>query len=275
MSGVPAPKRSTTRTAVLPARRGMPELGRILPSGRSLLLGFLLLAVAGAAYAVARETSVFAVQTVEVRGGTPALRAQVRAALAPALGKSLLQVDDNTVSRALAPLPGVRTFSFDRAFPHTLRVVVHREEPVLILRQVPGKNAFLVAASGRVIRPLAHAQLSSLPRLWVTKSSVHVAVGEHLGSASGRGRLGPVAPARRPASGRGARRPDRREGADARPRRRARAAARRGRRPASEARDRAAHPPPDRAAAAGGGYLDVSVPERPVLSSNPQVGGRG
>jgi hypothetical protein len=33
------------------------------------------------------------------------------------------------------------------------------------------------------------------------------------------------------------------------------------------------------AAAAGGGYLDVSVPERPVLSSvlstYPQVGGRG
>jgi hypothetical protein len=27
------------------------------------------------------------------------------------------------------------------------------------------------------------------------------------------------------------------------------------------------------AATAGGGYLDVSVPERPVLSSNSQVGG--
>jgi hypothetical protein len=29
------------------------------------------------------------------------------------------------------------------------------------------------------------------------------------------------------------------------------------------------------AATAGGGYLDVSVPERTVLSSDPQVGGRG
>jgi hypothetical protein len=29
------------------------------------------------------------------------------------------------------------------------------------------------------------------------------------------------------------------------------------------------------AAAGGSGYLDVSLPERPVLDTNPQVGGRG
>ena len=46
----------------------------------------------------------------------------------------------------------------------------------------PGTDAFLVAASGRVIRPLAHARRSSLPRLWVTKD-VHVVVGERLGAA--------------------------------------------------------------------------------------------
>ena len=147
-----------------------------------MLVGFALLALAAGGYFIARETSVFALQTVEVRGGTPLLRAQVRAALAPAVGESLLKVDGNTVARALTPLPGVRSFSFDRSFPHTLRVIVHPEQPVLVLRRVPGKDAFLVASSGRVIRPLAHSRRSRLPRLWVTKD-VHVVVGERLGAA--------------------------------------------------------------------------------------------
>jgi hypothetical protein len=95
---------------VLPARRGVPDLSRLAPSGRSVLLGFVLLALAVGSYLVARETSVFAVQTVDVRGGTPALRAQVRAALTPAVGKSLLRVDGNTVAHAVGPIPGVRSF---------------------------------------------------------------------------------------------------------------------------------------------------------------------
>jgi POTRA domain, FtsQ-type len=163
----------------------VPDLSRIAPSGRSVLIGLAILALAFGAYFFARETSVFALRTVDVRGGTPALRAQVRAALAPDVGKSLLRVDADTVSRALTPLPGVRAFSFDRSFPHALRVTVQREQPVLVLRRVPGKDAFLIAASGRVIKPLAHAQLSPLPRVWVTRD-VHVAVGERLDGAPAR-----------------------------------------------------------------------------------------
>ena len=167
---------------MLPVRRGGLELGRLAPSGRSLAVGFALAVLAVLAYAGARESSVFAVRTLDVRGGTPVLRAQVRAALASIAGRSLLRVDADSVTHALAPVSGVRDFSFDRAFPHTLRVVVQPEHPVLVLRVVPGNGAFLVSASGRVIRPLAHAHRSSLPRLWV-KKDVHVAVGERLGAA--------------------------------------------------------------------------------------------
>lgn len=166
---------------MLPARRSGLELGRVAPSGRSLAIGVALAVLAVLAYAGARESSVFAVRTLDVRGGTPALRAQVRAALESMTGRSLLRVDADRVSHALAPVPGVRGFSYDRAFPHTLRVVVHPEHPVLVLRMVPGSGAFLVSATGRVIRPLAHARRSSLPRLWV-KKDVHVTVGERLGA---------------------------------------------------------------------------------------------
>jgi len=135
---VAARKRSTARTAVLPAR--LPDVGRLAPSGRSILLGLVLLVLAAGAYVAARETSVFAVQSIEVRGGTPAVRAQVRAALAEDVGRSLLRVDTDTLSRALSPLPAVRSFTYDRAFPHTLRIVVRAEQPVLVLRRVPGEE---------------------------------------------------------------------------------------------------------------------------------------
>ena len=267
-----ARKRSTARTAALPARRGV-DLSRIAPSGRSVLIGFALLVLAVGAYAVARETSVFAVQTVEVRGGTPALRAQVRAALAPAVGKSLLRVDGDTVGHALAPLPGVRSYSFDRSFPHTLRIDVRAEQPVFVLRVVPGQGAYLVAASGRVIRKLAHPHLSSLPRLWSAAKDVHAVVGDRLGTqateaASALALLrGAPLPGGvhvvRAAAGEltlvlgGGLELRLGDGGDLRLKL---AIARRILRMTS-------------AATAGGGYLDVSVPERPVLSTNSQVGG--
>src|SRR5205814_5932528 len=121
----------------------------------------------------ARDTSVFAVRTLDVRGGTPELQAQVRAALAGEVGTSLLRVSSGAVAAQVVPIPGVRSFTYDRAFPHTLRVVVRREVPVLVVRRVPGREAFLVGTSGRVIRMLPHPRLSHMPRLWVTKA-VHV-----------------------------------------------------------------------------------------------------
>jgi hypothetical protein len=63
----------------------------------------------------------------------------------------------------------VRAFRYDRAFPNTLRIVVRPEQPVLVLRS--GANAYLVASTGRVIRTLAHPRRSHLPRLWVPRDT--------------------------------------------------------------------------------------------------------
>ena len=71
------------------------------------------------------ETSVFAVRTVDVAGRFAAsLQAEVRAALRPELGRSLLRVNGSVIARAVADLPTWSRFAFDRDFPHTLRVVV-------------------------------------------------------------------------------------------------------------------------------------------------------
>jgi len=254
---------------VLPARRRAPELGRLAPSGRSVLLGLALLVGAALAYAGARQTSVFAVRTIDVRGGTPALRAQVRTALGDTVGLSLLRVDGGTVTNALAPIPGLRAFTYDRSFPHTLRLVIRPEQPVLVLRQA--QAAYLVAASGRVIRTLAHPRLSSLPRIWATRDD-KVQVGATLPPNL-------LAGATALAAARGATLPTgvhevrtRKEltlvlgsGFELRlgetgDLRLKLAIARRILRATA-------------AAAGGVGYLDVSVPERPVLADNTQVAG--
>jgi cell division protein FtsQ len=254
----------------MPARRAAPELARLAPSGRSIIVGLALFALAAAAYAGARETSVFAIRTLEIRGGTPAIRAEVRAALASDLQRSLLRIDGGDLARRLAPLPDVHSFRYDRAFPHTLRVVVRPERPVLVVRR--GHDAFLVAATGRVLRPLTHPRRSSLPRLWV-KKDVSLRPGDAL---PGHMIAAPVVLA----ALRDAQLPggvkDVRVGTgqltldlsgglevrlgDAGDLRLKLAIARRILRATG-------------AAVAGPGYLDVSVPERPVLSSKSQVGG--
>jgi cell division septal protein FtsQ len=272
VSRVAARKRTTARVAALPVRGRLPELAQLTPSFRSLGVGLLLALLAGLAYVGARETSVFAVQAVDVRGGTPLLRAQVREALGDVVGTSLLKVGDATVESRLSPLPGVRSFTFDRSFPHTLRVVVKREVPVLVVRRVPGKEAYLVAASGRVIKALPHPRLSHLPRLWV-KRDVPVTVGAPLapslaGAAAalatlrGAGLPGGVATV---AAGRDALTLRLSGGLEVRlgdtgDLRLKLAIARRILRLTG-------------AASGGGGYLDVSLPQRPVLAQNSQVEG--
>lgn len=266
-----ARKRSTSRTAVLPARRPAPSLSLawLAPSGRSIITGLLLFALAVGGYVGARETSIFAVHTIEIRGGNDALRAQVKAALAGDVGRSLMKIDGDGLGTRIAPIPGVRSFEYDRAFPNTLRIVLRPEEPVLVLRS--GADAYLVAATARVIRPLSHPRLSHLPRLWVARD-VKVEVGERLPAAAAAAAtaLAPLRGAPLPGGVRlvrGGKELTLVLGGGLEVRlgdhgdlQLKLAIARR----ILRATD---------AAATGGGYLDVSVPERPVLSLNSQVEG--
>jgi cell division protein FtsQ len=149
----------------------------MLPSGRSVLAGFVILALAGGIYAVARTTSAFAVQTVAVAGVSPEVAADVRKALDPAVGESLLAVDLGKLGDRVREVPMVSSASFDRAFPHTLRIVIVPEVPVAVLRQ--GASSWLVAAGGRVVAELDKGQRKDLPRIWLTRA-VDVEVGERI-----------------------------------------------------------------------------------------------
>jgi cell division protein FtsQ len=153
------------------------ELSRLAPSGRSLLIGLLLLLSGLGLYAAARSTSAFAVDRVAVRGASPEVAADVRAALAPALGESLIGLDLHDLARRAEEVPMVASASFDRAFPHTLEIAVVPEVPVAVLRQ--GASSWLAAAGGRVVAELDKGERPGLPRVWL-KRDVDVRVGESL-----------------------------------------------------------------------------------------------
>jgi cell division protein FtsQ len=166
--------RSRTRAAsvVVPLPRRVTgerlDLPRLVPSGRSLALAFLIVAVAVAAWLGARETGVFAVRTIDVVGAPPRVAAQVRRALATTRGASLLKVDLDASLQTVKALPTVASARFDRAFPHTLRVVVVPEKAVAVVRQ--GADSYLVSGSGRVIATADRRDRPALARIWVKRS---------------------------------------------------------------------------------------------------------
>lgn len=166
--------RSRSRPRAVSAVTARPEaangrvLSRFAPSGRSLGFGVALLVLAVGAYALARTTSAFAVQDLTVSGAPTHVAAQVRAALADARGESLLAVDLRRLEATVEALPTVAAVSFDRGFPHTLEAAVVPERPVAVLRR--GSESWLVAASGRVIAPLARGVRAGLPRIWIVRA---------------------------------------------------------------------------------------------------------
>lgn len=173
----PVPVRVPTQP--LPLR---PELSRLLPSGRSLLAGFGILALAAGSYLLARGTPLFAIDAVEVTGGTADAQAQVRRALRSEHGKSLLAISGESVLQRLEGLPTVRAASFDRGFPHTLRIRILPERPVAVLRR--GGDSWLVSGRGRVIERLQRGARRGLPRIWLRRSA-SVRAGEQLADAGG------------------------------------------------------------------------------------------
>lgn len=235
-------------------------------------MAFLIVSAAVGLYFAALDTSLFAVRSLDIRGGTPATRAAVEAALKPELGRSLLKVDYGDLEKRLASVSSVQSFHFDRAFPNTLRITLRAERPVLVVRQ--GSTAYLVSATSRVLRELTQPRLSNLPRMYVSKGAVDIRVGQTLAApvADGAAAAAPLAAAPLPGGVRlvsdtaaaglyvviGGHGFQVRLG-DVGDLRLKLAIARRILQ--------------ETGAAAGSGYLDVSVAERPVLNTNSKVAG--
>jgi cell division protein FtsQ len=120
-------------------------------------------------YLGARETSLFAVQELDVSGAPRGVRAAVAEAASPYLGESLVALDGDEVRRRLAALPTVREVRVDRAFPHTLRITVVPERPLAVVRR--GEESWLVSDRGRVLRPVGETEAPRRPRIWAEEGA--------------------------------------------------------------------------------------------------------
>lgn len=138
--------------------------------------------VAVGLYALARESSMFAVDSIRVDGVSPALAADVQRELRRYDGRSLVSVDAAAVEQHVDGLPAVRSSVVDRSFPHTLRIRVNPEIPVAVLRR--GADSFLVSARGRVIAPVPLGGRRSLPRIWLP-AQTQIDLGSLLGGEQG------------------------------------------------------------------------------------------
>ena len=78
-------------------------------------------------------------------------------------GTSLVSLDGDAVVRRLEALPSVQSVTYDRAFPHTLRLVVVPEKPVAVVNQA--SNLWIVSVRGRVIGGTSAAEAPDLPRV--------------------------------------------------------------------------------------------------------------
>jgi cell division protein FtsQ len=155
-------------------------LAKVAPTRRSIGVGLGIVALALSGYLIARETPLFAIDRIQVEGGSPKVVRQVERALASMTGTPLVGLDGPAVLRKVDALPTVVSASYDRAFPHTLRIVVVPERPAAVLRSGPA--SWLVSARGRVIERLAADSIPNLPRIWVT-SRTQVRIGALLTAA--------------------------------------------------------------------------------------------
>jgi cell division protein FtsQ len=171
--------RSIARVEALPLpwRPSLPQvhprawLADVAPTRKSLAIGFAALAVALGGYLIARQSPLFAIDRIKVSGGSPQVARQVHSALASLVGRPLVGLDGSAVLEQVDALPTVVSASYDRAFPHTLRITVVPERPAAVLRQ--GSDSWLVSMRGRVMERLPAMALPRLPRIWIsTRTSV-------------------------------------------------------------------------------------------------------
>jgi len=245
-----------------PSNRRLPRRRRrVLP----VVLGAAVLVAAGAgAYVAAGRTSVFALRTIQVEGASPAVAAQVRSTLDGYTGKSLVRFDADDAERRLSTISEIAGATFDRAFPHTLKVRVRTERPVAVLRR--GAEAWLVSATARVLRTLEQRPYPRLPRIWLPRSA-DVAVNSTLGGpgAQGVAALAPLGPLRVGAKVTQVRTGDGQltlvlaSGTELRLG------------DSGDLRLKLSIAKQLLPLTVGAPYLDVSVPERPVAGPNPQV----
>lgn len=160
--------------------------------GRAVVIAVLLAAAVGLLYLGARETPVFALQTVEVDGARGPVKVAILREVDELKGTSLVALDGSVLVRRLEALPTVHAVTYDRAFPHTLRLTVEPERPIAVVNT--DAAAWIVSVRGRVISRVAAGTTPGLPRIRYPEGAA-LRAGDVVGDAATRTVIAAVAAA--------------------------------------------------------------------------------
>jgi cell division septal protein FtsQ len=154
------------RRRVSPRKLAAQAVGSMSPrlKRRLIALALVCLVLAGGYQFWLRDSSLVAVERVEVTGLTGSDAARVRAAIAgTARNMTTLNVDREALDRAVAGYPVVRGLEVTPDFPHALHVHVIEYEPAAIAVSDAGRVP--VAGDGTILRGVAFK--GSLPTIAV------------------------------------------------------------------------------------------------------------
>jgi cell division protein FtsQ len=120
-------------------------------------------------YVGLRASPLFGVDRVTVIGAKGSAAEAIRARVDDAVGsKNLLAIDPQTVADQVSGLPQVRSVHVDRAFPNELRIRVVTERAAAIVKT--GTSRYTITRSGRVMGEAPSS--SKLPQLSATAAAV-------------------------------------------------------------------------------------------------------
>jgi len=163
-----APARTEARPKLLASlRRGRKRTrkrrsGQISWRYRLGLAAILAIAVGGGYLFWLRDSSLVAIDNVDVVGVTSGDREQIVAELtAVGEGMTTLNVDSERIESAAAAFPTVDSVELDPNFPHGLRIEVDERPPALLVRS-PGREV-PVAADGTLLNGVPVGEDEPLP----------------------------------------------------------------------------------------------------------------
>lgn len=115
------------------------------------LLGLLL--VAAIALFALRDSSVFSIDGVEVAPTEHVTESDIQNLVKVPAGSTLLNVDTASIEEALKKDPWIASVSFERVFPHTLRIKIHEQAVDALVVMSSGSIAWYLGDGGSWIQP--------------------------------------------------------------------------------------------------------------------------
>ena len=135
-------------------RRERHQRGQTLKLVAGIAAGLVgLLLVAAIALFAMRDSSFFSIDSVEVAPTEHVTEGDIKNLLKVPEGSTLLNLDTASVEAALKKDPWIASVSFERAFPHTLKIVIHEQAVDALVVMSSGSIAWYLGDEGVWIQP--------------------------------------------------------------------------------------------------------------------------